>query len=342
MDQVECRTLPGFKYTTTEVSLNDIEETGLRPKLTNQVHDLGQITGGKFGCVSNPMFLAVRPDSDSASNFVFNIGMNDAVVSRLVEISGNSEFVYGCYRRFIESYASVVFEIPEEKLLEVYDICRAENSQSNDCSSPILPLTADQLVHLVQGYLALIRSLGFEIPQDPWQQLVTTFKTLSDKCDDPSSTNLSVLVLLTNLDHHSLTIDPITKSYVPVEMSDLAPLGSVPLSRPQCVAPEIQYFVEVLNSFGNPDHGYSLEKIVVVESFADEPKPFASKNLVAEPIQWKKVAKERRTHVIFAGVCISIVLLLLFFMIFFRTNLYQLSGIVTNESIPLFPSCGRV
>ena len=70
------------------------------------------VTGKRFGDPANPLLVSVRSGArvsmPGMMDTVLNLGLNDATVAGLAEISGDARFAWDSYRRFIQMYSDVV------------------------------------------------------------------------------------------------------------------------------------------------------------------------------------------------------------------------------------------
>src|SRR6201982_2262205 len=106
---------PGFTI-TTEVCTHYYENGNTYPKdLDRQVAaalaQVGRITGKMFGDSDNPLLVSVRSGARASMpgmmDTVLNLGLNDATVEALAQMSGDRRFAYASYRRFIQMYSNV-------------------------------------------------------------------------------------------------------------------------------------------------------------------------------------------------------------------------------------------
>jgi pyruvate, orthophosphate dikinase len=104
---------------------------------------------------------------------VLNLGLTDATVRGLEQVSGNTRFAYDSYRRFCQMYGDVVLKLkPENKndpdpFEELIDRKKAARGVTQD-----VELSADDLCELVGEFRELIRRrTGRDVPQDPNEQL---------------------------------------------------------------------------------------------------------------------------------------------------------------------------
>src|SRR5436305_6457421 len=72
-------------------------------------------TGKTFGDASNPLLVAARSGAKMSMpgmmDTVLNIGMNDAVVTGLAQLTDNERFAYDSYRRLINMFGDTVMGV---------------------------------------------------------------------------------------------------------------------------------------------------------------------------------------------------------------------------------------
>ncbi len=133
--------------------------------------------GRKFGARSNPLLVAVRSGARESMpgmmDTILNLGLNDATVEGLAEVSANPAFAWDCYRRFVQMYGEVVMEVrarSEEEEDPFHRILVAEKRKAGVEHGG--KLNVAQLRNLTRRFKALIRRrCGSEFPQDVNEQL---------------------------------------------------------------------------------------------------------------------------------------------------------------------------
>jgi len=128
-------------------------------------------TDGSF-----PLLLSVRSGArvsmPGMMNTVLNLGMNDETVKVIAETSGNPEFAYDSYRRFIQMYGGVVMGVEAEEgehcpFELVLDKMKAAKGYSSDNEMKL-----EDLKIVIEEFKAVVRkSAGEDFPTNPWDQL---------------------------------------------------------------------------------------------------------------------------------------------------------------------------
>ncbi len=166
---------PGFTV-TTEACLAYLDEGGQFPdgaweQIIEALHSVEEVTGKRFGDAANPLLVSCRSGAKFSMpgmmDTVLNIGLNDEVVSGLVDATGNAHFVYDSYRRLIQMFSTVVLGIREEPFEDALAKHRASQGVESDSD-----LTVDELVAITWEFKTIVeRYAGRPFPADPMEQL---------------------------------------------------------------------------------------------------------------------------------------------------------------------------
>lgn len=128
-------------------------------------------TGRHFGAASAPLLLSVRSGAavsmPGMMSTVLNIGLNRKTTRGLIQLTGDPRFAWDSYRRFLESYATVVQELPPatfaRRLAEMIDSEHASDESELDCEA---------LETLSLSYSEAASGLfGKPVPEEPLDQL---------------------------------------------------------------------------------------------------------------------------------------------------------------------------
>ncbi len=132
---------------------------------------LEQVSRKKFGDPANPLLVSVRSGAavsmPGMMETILNLGLNDETVDGLITRSGNPRFAYDSYRRFVQMYGDVVFELGKEPFAEVLEEAKRRRRAQRDIDLP-----ADDLAALAREFKAIIQArTGKAFPDDPTDQL---------------------------------------------------------------------------------------------------------------------------------------------------------------------------
>ena len=143
----------------------------LQVQVENALHRVEAATGKHLGDGDNPLLVSVRSGAavsmPGMMETILNLGLNDATVEGLTRQSRNPQFAWDSYRRFVQMYGSVVFELsrkPFEHILEEHrQRCRVERD---------IDLSPEELQAVVQRFKEYVRTeTGREFPSNPLDQL---------------------------------------------------------------------------------------------------------------------------------------------------------------------------
>ncbi len=165
---------PGFTITTEAcreyLTLGD-EPGELRVQVTMALRQLEDNIGRQLGDRHDPLLVSVRSGAKFSMpgmmETVLNIGLNDASVKGLAEISGDERFAWDSYRRLLQMFGKTVLEMPGEVFSDALDKAKSAKGVSSD-----LELDVDDLKGLVDTFKEAVREhSGHEFPQHPREQL---------------------------------------------------------------------------------------------------------------------------------------------------------------------------
>ena len=143
----------------------------LRPQVEAALQHLEAATGKAFGDSATPLLVSVRSGAalsmPGMMETILNLGLNDTTVGGLSRLSGNPSFAYDSYRRFVQMYGGVVFDVPKKKFEEILDQEKRQAGAARDIDLPVAALR-----ELVAKYKALIHTeTGKPFPEGPEEQL---------------------------------------------------------------------------------------------------------------------------------------------------------------------------
>ncbi len=143
----------------------------LPEEVDRHLKGLEHISRKKFGDPANPLLVSVRSGAavsmPGMMETILNLGLNDETVEGLIARSGNRRFAYDSYRRFVQMYGDVVFELGKEPFAEVLEEAKRRRRAKRDIDLP-----ADDLAALAGEFKAIIQArTGRAFPDDPTDQL---------------------------------------------------------------------------------------------------------------------------------------------------------------------------
>jgi pyruvate,orthophosphate dikinase len=119
---------PGFTITTEacrEYLRQGLEPAELRVQVTTALRQLEDGLGRQLGDRHDPLLVSVRSGAKFSMpgmmETVLNIGLNDASVKGLAEVSGSERFAWDSYRRLLQMYGKTVLHMPGEVFADPLD-----------------------------------------------------------------------------------------------------------------------------------------------------------------------------------------------------------------------------
>ncbi len=165
---------PGFTI-SAKVCITYIETGTFPPALQEEVgrhlKALERAAGKKFGSPGNPLLVSVRSGAavsmPGMMETILNLGLNDVTVQGLIAGSGNPAFAYDSYRRFVQMYGDVVYDLGKQPFEEVLVEYKRRRKVARDIDLP-----AEDLKALVAEFKAIVQAKrGAPFPDDPQEQL---------------------------------------------------------------------------------------------------------------------------------------------------------------------------
>ncbi|MBI4482730.1 MAG: pyruvate, phosphate dikinase [Acidobacteria bacterium] len=166
---------PGFTISTEACLLYFQDEKnlpqGLQAQMDEALSRLEKLAGQALGSSERPLLLSVRSGAalsmPGMMDTVLNLGLNDVTVQALARWSGDERFAYDCYRRFVQTFGSVVLGVQKSSFEELLDDEKKRWGVRYDSELP-----AAALKELVDQFQQAVRKqAGLELPQDPQIQL---------------------------------------------------------------------------------------------------------------------------------------------------------------------------
>ncbi|MET0967413.1 MAG: pyruvate, phosphate dikinase, partial [Nakamurella sp.] len=174
---------PGFTITTDacrEYLRQGVEPAELRVQVTTALRQLEDGLGRQLGDRHDPLLVSVRSGAKFSMpgmmETVLNIGLNDASVKGLAEVSDNERFAWDSYRRLLQMYGKTVLHMPGEVFADTLDKAKAAKGVAND-----IDLDVDDLKSLVGAFKQYIEQhCGSPFPQHPREQLDLAVRAVFD------------------------------------------------------------------------------------------------------------------------------------------------------------------
>lgn len=150
---------------------NKTMPAGLIDEVKEQLKVVEQKLDRKLGDTNKPLLLSVRSGAKFSMpgmmDTVLNLGLNDETVASLSKLTNNPRFAWDSYRRFIQMYSNVVFDLSKDRFEDILEDKKDALRVSQDTD-----LTAENLKELVDEYKAFVKKeRKIDFPQDTAEQL---------------------------------------------------------------------------------------------------------------------------------------------------------------------------
>ena len=174
---------PGFTVTTEACRrylVDGAVPPELRVQVTRALRALEDQIGRQLGDPEDPLLVSVRSGAKFSMpgmmETVLNVGLNDASVHGLTEISGDARFARDSYRRLIAMFGRTVLDIEGALFADAMDELKKDRGITDD-----VDLTADDLDELIDSYKKIVQEqTGRPFPQHPREQLDLAMKAVFD------------------------------------------------------------------------------------------------------------------------------------------------------------------
>lgn len=172
---------PGFTITTQAcreyLSTGEIS-AGLRSEIEMSLKDLEKSVDREFGNPANPLLVSVRSGGKFSMpgmmETVLNVGMTPEVAESLATATGNAKFAWDSYRRFINMFGRIVYNIPPA------EFHRIDSRVLNTFAvAAIQDLDVAGLQALADGYIKESEAItGLAFPTDPREHLMRSIEAV--------------------------------------------------------------------------------------------------------------------------------------------------------------------
>ena len=145
--------------------------SGLMDEVAKHMGVLERELKKKFGDHKNPLLVSVRSGAKVSMpgmmDTILNLGLTDASVEALADMTGDRRFAYDAYRRLINMFGDVVMGVDHHKFEAVFDEIKHSHHAATDNDVPV-----EGLIELCERYKEVYRNqVGEVFPQNPHKQL---------------------------------------------------------------------------------------------------------------------------------------------------------------------------
>ena len=143
----------------------------VRAQVENALQRLESATSKYLGDGDNPLLVSVRSGAavsmPGMMETILNLGLNDVTVEGLTRQSGNPRFAWDSYRRFVQMYGSVVFDLSKKAFEQILEEHKHRCGIGRDIDLPV-----EEMQAIVREFKQHVRQeSGKEFPDEPLDQL---------------------------------------------------------------------------------------------------------------------------------------------------------------------------
>jgi pyruvate, orthophosphate dikinase len=153
---------------------------GLDEQVAEALERLEEQTGRRLGDSGDPLLVSVRSGARESMpgmmDTILNLGLNDESVQGLIAKTSNERFGWDSYRRFLQMFGNVVWDIEGERFERAIQERKEQHGVRLD-----VDLDADDLRELTERFKRLFQGTpGRSFPQYPREQLRQAIKAVFD------------------------------------------------------------------------------------------------------------------------------------------------------------------
>ncbi|WP_426452115.1 pyruvate, phosphate dikinase [Paenibacillus sp. S-38] len=180
---------PGFTVTTEVCRAyfagGNLLPEGLMDEVASAMSAIEALKNQGFGRAEAPLLVSVRSGSVTSMpgmmDTILNLGLNDETVAGLAVMTGNPRFAYDCYRRLLQMFGNVVFEIEHYHFERELLLLKKEQGCTEDSE-----LSAERLEELCRAYQRVIKKkAGVAFPQAVFDQLHMAIEAVFRSWNNP-------------------------------------------------------------------------------------------------------------------------------------------------------------
>jgi len=174
---------PGFIITTAACRSyyegGRLEPAGLWDEVRSAIEEVGTATGKVFGDPNDPLLFSVRSGAaismPGMMDTILNLGLNDTSVEGLATLTGDEQFAWDAYRRFVQMFGDIVFNVPADLMAEVVERAQIANGGLGS------KLPAKESKALVRRLQDIVEGHAKRpVPVDPFEQLALAIGAVFD------------------------------------------------------------------------------------------------------------------------------------------------------------------
>ncbi|RPJ12300.1 MAG: pyruvate, phosphate dikinase, partial [Deltaproteobacteria bacterium] len=175
---------PGFIITTEVFRCRKVIASyrpaaqNFKDQVARHIIKLEKMTGKAFGNPHNPLLFSVRSGSSISQpgmmDTFLNVGINEEIAAGLSVKTGNAWFAWDNYRRFLQCYG-MAFGLQRDDFDAVISGLKRRAGIAYKKN-----FTDEQMIKVALTYKAMLLDNRIEIPENPFDQLTITIKSVLD------------------------------------------------------------------------------------------------------------------------------------------------------------------
>lgn len=153
-------------------------------QLQTQLDLFSQRTSKSFSSDEQLLLVSVRSGAKISMpgmmDTILNLGLNDDNVKKLARKTNDERFAYDCYRRLLQIFGEVVYNVPMTAFDAYFDKYKTDHGYDNDADIP-----AEGLKEICEHYKSLyVEKVYKPFPQEPTVQLTEAIEAVFKSWDN--------------------------------------------------------------------------------------------------------------------------------------------------------------
>lgn len=158
---------------------------GLMDEVMMALKTIEERLGRRLGDIEKPLLLSVRSGAKFSMpgmmDTILNLGLNDTTVESLAKLTNNPRFAWDSYRRFIQMFGNVVFDIRKDKFEQIIEHQKDQTGIELDTE-----FTTEHWKLIVSQFKDLVKKeKGIDFPQVPTDQLTQAIEAVFRSWNNP-------------------------------------------------------------------------------------------------------------------------------------------------------------
>ncbi|WP_415425207.1 pyruvate, phosphate dikinase [Staphylococcus borealis] len=158
--------------------------TEVKTQLIDHLAAFSERTGKSFSSDANLLLVSVRSGAKISMpgmmDTILNLGLNDDNVKKLADKTGDARFAYDCYRRLLQMFGEVVYNVPMQSFDTYFEDYKARHNFENDAA-----ITAEGLQEICERFKEIyVEEVYKPFPQEPLKQLEEAIEAVFKSWDN--------------------------------------------------------------------------------------------------------------------------------------------------------------